>query len=539
MSRLFEANSSAAAFAHFALTALGIAAAWWWLGAPLRLPPSPLAAGGKLYCVSYAPFRSDQDPLIDSTFVTAQQIDEDLRILSRYTDCVRTYSIENGQDQIAAVAARHGMKVLQGLWLSNKAQRNRRQIATVIGLTKQFPDVIAAVVVGNEVLLRGDLAVTDLDAIIREVKSQVAMPVTYADVWEYWLRYAELASAVDFVTIHILPYWEDFPLPASVAAGHLDAIRRRVMQAIPNKEIVVGEFGWPSQGRMREAALPSPSNQARVIEQAVALAQRENFRLNVIEAFDQPWKRQLEGATGGYWGIFDRRSGAPKFSFDGRVTDHPDWPIQAVAGIVLAALTFLGAGFAGRGRDAPSYLWPRIAALSFLPCVLFGWTIERVPIDSFGLGGWLRSLALAITAAAAPLVCAAACAARRSPPAFADALSRAGARDGLRTAVGLTLIALTLLSLQTALGLVFDPRYRDIPFAPQSAGVIAFAALLLFTPRQAGGRAAAETLAAGVLAPSAVYIALNETLANWQAIWLAAGLVGLAVILWRARDARD
>jgi hypothetical protein len=59
---------------------------------------------------------------------------------------------------------------------------------------------------------------------------------------------------------------------------------------------------------------------------------------------------------------------------------------------------------------------------------------------------------------------------------------------------------------------------------------------MLSAVRPAGMRPAAETLAAAVLAASAVYIAINETFANWQALWLAAGLTGLAVILARARD---
>ena len=272
---------------------------------------------------------------------------------------------------------------------------NRRQIATAIALAKQYPDVISAIVVGNEVLLRGDMSVTDLEAIIRDVKAQVTVPVTYADVWEYWLRYSDLQNAVDFVTIHILPYWEDFPLPASIAAAHVDDIRKKVAAAIPNKEIVIGEVGWPSAGRMREGALPSPSNQARVIEESVALAKRENFRLNVIEAFDQPWKRQLEGATGGYWGIFDRTTGAPKFSFNGDVSDHPQWPMQAVAGIVLAALVFVSAGLAGRAKISPPLLWPKIAAVAFLPCVLLAgrlkgcrWTVSA---RSAGRAGLLSS----------------------------------------------------------------------------------------------------------------------------------------------------
>jgi glucan 1,3-beta-glucosidase len=531
-------NPIGSPLAHFALTALAIGFAWWWLGAPVRLPPSPLANGGKLYCVSYAPFRGHQDPLVEGTMVGAAQIEEDLALLSRYTDCVRTYSVRNGLDQVPAIARRHGMKVLQGIWLSNNGEKNRAEIATAVQLAKTFPDVIGAIIVGNEVLLRGDMSVTELTDDIRQVKAQVSLPVTYADVWEFWLRYSALQSVVDFVTIHILPYWEDFPLPAERAADHVDSIRKQVAAAIPNKEIVIGEFGWPSAGRMREGARPSPSNQARAIGETVALAQRENFRLNVIEAFDQPWKRWLEGATGGYWGIFDRGSQAPKFSFDGVVSDHPYWLLQAVAAIALAAAVFGAAWLAARGKTAVPFLWSRIAALAFLPAVLFGWTLETVPVDSFSPGGWARSLAFALTAAAAPMACAAACAAGRARPTFADLLGRAtGARDGLNIALNCSFIALTLLSVQTALGLVFDPRYRDLPFAPQSAAVFAFLVLMVSTPRRAGPRAMAEIVAACVLALSAVYIAFNETFANWQAIWLAAGLLGLAVILARARDA--
>lgn len=532
------ANSLTAALACYAATAIAIGFAWWWLGAPVALAPSPLAAGGKLACVSYAPFRGDQDPLVETTHVDARQIDEDLTLLSQYTNCIRTYSIENGLDQVPAIAERHGLKVMQGLWLSNKGEKNRHQVETVVALAKRFPNTISAVIVGNEVLLRGDLSAGDLEGFIRTVKAQVTMPVTYADVWEFWLRYRDLKTAVDFVTIHILPYWEDFPLPASVAAAHVDAIRKQVAAAMPGKEIFIGEVGWPSAGRMREAALPSPSNQARVISETMALAQRENFRLNVIEAFNQPWKRWLEGATGGYWGIFDRATGGPKFAFNGIVSDHPHWPLQALAGLLLAGITF-ASGLVGAGaKAAVPYLWPRIALLSFLPAVLFGWTLERIPIDSFTGGSWLRSIAFAVTAVVAPAASAAAIATGRRQPAFAAIIGgRRGTRDVLGVVLGGSLIALTLLSIETALVLVFDPRYRDIPFAPQSAGVIAFIALMVSSPRLTGQRAAAESLAAAVLAVAAVYIAINETVANWQALWLCAGFVGLAVILSRARDA--
>ena len=538
MSLPAKGNAVGPALALFALTALAICAVWWWLGSPSVLPLSPLAGGHKLPCVSYAPFRDGQSPLVEGTRVEPWQIDEDLALLSRYTDCVRIYSTAEGVDQVVPTARRYGLRVLLGLWLSNKPEKNREQVATGIALAKANADVIAGVIVGNEVLLRGEMSVSDLIGTIREVKAQVPEPVTYADVWEYWLRYSDVQNAVDFVTIHILPYWEDFPIPAEFAAAHVSAIRKEVAAAIPGKEIVIGEFGWPSAGRMREGARPSPSNQARALTETLAVAQRQNFRLNVIEAFDQPWKRALEGAAGGYWGIVERATGAPKFSFSGTVSDHPHWPAQALAGVLLVMLTFGGALIAGRGTAISAYLWARIAALAFLPAVLFGWTLETVPVESFSLGSSLRSLAFAATAGAAPIVCAAACASVRPLPTFSALFVGAGERrDLLQWALGGTLVALTLLSIEAALGLAFDPRYRDIPFAPLTAAVLPFLVVTLSTPRAAGPRATAEGIAAGVLAVSAIYVLFNESFANWQSVWFCAGLIGLAFILMQARDA--
>src|ERR1700723_1134216 len=270
------------------LLSLGsIAAVWWWLATPITLSRAPIDPNAKLLCVSYAPFRGEQTPLSPTTHISAGQISEDLAQLAKISDCVRTYSIENGLDQVPELASKVGLKVIQGIWLSSNRQKNAAQIATGIRLAKEFPSTITALVVGNEVLLRGETTASDLAATIRSVKAQVAVPVTYADVWESWLRNREIYDAVDFVTIHILPFWEDVPVAAEFAAAHADAIRRRMASEFPDKEILIGEIGWPSEGRMRESALPSRTNQARAISEILDLAQRENFRVNLFEAYDE------------------------------------------------------------------------------------------------------------------------------------------------------------------------------------------------------------------------------------------------------------
>ena len=94
-----------------------IAALWWWVATPITLARAPIDPNAKLQCVSYAPFRDEQTPLVPTTLIEPEQIAQDLAQLAKITDCVRTYSIENGLDQVPAQAAMVGLKVLQGIWL--------------------------------------------------------------------------------------------------------------------------------------------------------------------------------------------------------------------------------------------------------------------------------------------------------------------------------------------------------------------------------------------------------------------------------------
>ncbi|HEY2230463.1 MAG TPA: beta-(1-6) glucans synthase [Xanthobacteraceae bacterium] len=542
-------------FAIVAAIVASIIAAWGWLGAAVELPATPLAAGDKVQCVSYAPFRGDQDPFGPDVPIDPRQIEEDLVRLKPLTDCIRTYSIDHGLDQIPEIAGRHGMKVMLGLWLSNSPDLSRHQIEIAVALAHRFPEVIQAIVVGNEVLLRGEMSAPDLANTIRAVKAQVSMPVTYADVWEFWLKYREIATAVDFVTIHILPYWEDFPTPAPDAAAHVAAIRAEVAAAFPNRDILIGEFGWPSAGRMREGALPSRANQARVVQEVLAQAKRDNYRVNLIEAFDQPWKRQLEGTVGGHWGLYDAYDRQAKFSWGAAVSNHPYWKLQAGGGAGLAVAVLVAAALAGRRRAvvlAPGH-WLAIAMMAFVSGTLVGWTIENVPIESLTRGDWLRALAWATVAVLAPLACAAAAASGVAVPSFAAMLGPRADRPGgaLTLLLGTLLIAVAVLAMQAALGLDFDPRYRDFPFAPLTGAAFPFLALAVLrrlhpaTGRSAQGETkapparypAAEVAAAAMLGLSAVYIAFDETFANWQSLWFCAGLIGLAVTLLRSPDA--
>ena len=522
------------------LISLGsIAAVWWWLATPITLSRAPIDPAAKLLCVSYAPFRDVQTPLSPTTQIAPEQIAEDLAQLAKISDCVRTYSIENGLDRVPELAAKVGLKVIQGIWLGSNRLKNLVQISTVVDLTKHYPGVISAVVVGNEVLLRGEMTTADLAAIIRSVKSQVSVPVTYADVWEYWLRNREVYDAVDFVTIHILPYWEDFPIRAKYAAAHVDAIRKRMAVAFPGKEILIGETGWPSQGRMREGALPSRTNQARVVSEILSLAKQENFRVNLIEAYDQPWKRQLEGTVGGYWGLIDSAQRAVKYPPNEAISNFPQWKLQMGCGMAFSVLIFGAAWLTLRRRPWTPRLvsWLAVGLTATSAGILLGIAADKMLYESYGFGGWLRWGALLAAGIAAPLLCANALMSGRSLPTFLELLGprEARTRSILTLLLGAALAITVLIAAETALGLVFDPRYKDFPFAALTMAVLPLALLMLLNRPPQGVRPITEAVFAGLLTISALYTLFNEGPNNWQSLWTCAMYLLLGVTLWQAR----
>ena len=524
----------------FLLVAVAIVAAWWWLGRPVAMPPSPLAADEKLPCASYTPFRTTSEFGEFTPRAKAELIEGDLTVLSRVTSCVRTYSTDLGVDQVPEIARRHGMTVLLGIWLGRDAAKNRSEIDTAVALAGRYPDVVRTLVVGNEVLLRGEMAAETLAGYLRDVKARVSQPVTYADVWEFWLKNRSVAEAVDIVTVHMLPYWEDIPIPAAAATTHVDAVHKMVAEAFPGKDILIGEVGWPSAGRMREGALPSPATAALFIQDMMAAAKRGGYRLNIIEAIDQPWKRRFEGTVGGYWGLIDADGSTIKFTWGAPVSNHPRWVLQAVAGIVFAAAIFaIAAAF--RLSEAPARRldpWIGVAAIALAGGTLIGWTVENVLIESLGVAGWTMSLTMAALAVLSPLAGAAALISGISPPSFAALLGGAPPPDTrLAHWLGVLALVLCVVAVAIALGLAFDPRYRDFPFAALTAAAMPYVVLALFA-QTLPWRGVAETLAAAVLALSALFVAWNEGVENWQSLWLCAVFLALAVTLFGAPAAR-
>jgi exo-beta-1,3-glucanase (GH17 family) len=319
-----------------------------WLGGWIYYQPVKIGLdvpAGKLKSVSFAPFREGFSPLKER-FPLPHHIEEDLELLSSKAESIRTYASLGGMEVVPDAARPRNIKVTQGAWLGWGKKDNQKEIAALIASANSHPDVVTRVIVGNEVLLRGEMDAARLVEYIRTVKGAIRQPVSYADVWSMYLKHPEIIEEVDFITIHILPYWEDEPVAIEDAPRHLENIVSKVEAEAQSlgvsKPIFIGESGWPSVGRQRGFAAPSVVNAARYTRGMIDVVTRHNLDYNIVEAFDQPWKATLEGVVGAHWGLFSKDR-TPVYPLTGDVYETPHWRelFLGASLLFLAVLVFM------------------------------------------------------------------------------------------------------------------------------------------------------------------------------------------------------
>jgi cellulose synthase/poly-beta-1,6-N-acetylglucosamine synthase-like glycosyltransferase/exo-beta-1,3-glucanase (GH17 family) len=323
------------------------------------------------------------------------------------------------------------------------SSRNIREIRSALDLLRKNRN-INALMVGNETLLNRYFTADELAEIVKKVKSQVGgrVPVSTGEIYSElcyscgrrpaggagqrvlanapsdtagWFsqltggtppqdpeersRAAEkLVSTLDFVAVHVLPYWGD-----TSAAGAVDQtldIYSDLRARFKGKHIMIAEFGWPSSGYNRGDAVPGRFEQAEVMRGFVTRAAALGIDYNLIEAYDQPWKT-VEGSVGAYWGLFDNQTREPKFAWTGFVTDADTWKIGAIAVAVGILISLPVLGIAGVTLAQASLLVLAAHAIGAWAATVFDYWVSHyfVAGAAFALGlGTLLLIPLVIIA---------------------------------------------------------------------------------------------------------------------------------------------
>ena len=305
---------------------------WAYINRPESEPAWPQVIAG----FSFSPMQLDDDPT-RNVLPSVEEIDADLALLAGKTHAVRTYRVEGAFGEIPALAHKYAINVALGAWIGPDPEENKAEIQRLIHVADNNRHNVVRLLVGNEVLLRGDQPIKTLIQYIRHVRAQVGMPVSTAEPWDVWLNYPELARAVDYLGVHILPYWEEVSVDDAVqfVVDRMNELRA----AYPDIPIVIAEVGWPSRGRTRNQAEASVANEAIFLRRFINRAEKEGYVYYVMEAFDQPWKVSIEAGVGAYWGVYDTYR-EPKFAFTQPIVEIPRWRELAAISVVLAVVVF-------------------------------------------------------------------------------------------------------------------------------------------------------------------------------------------------------
>ncbi len=284
--------------------------------------------------ICYSGFRSGQHPDRGAGAVNPSEAEilEDLQLLSSLGfKLIRMYDCgENSQDVLKVIKENDlNIKVLQGVWLkaelsahetcawltepipqqtldANK-KRNGEELQRGIMLANKYPDIIAAVNIGNEALVEWNDHKVDVDTIIsyvQRVQQAIQQPVTVADNYEWWANSGtELAKVVDFLSLHIYPVWEGKDIDEGLSYSIANV--QRVKDSIPDAKIVITEAGWASVAS-EFGARASEEKQLEYYRDLMQWSADMNITTFFFEAFDEDWKGNPDNMMGAekHWGLF-------------------------------------------------------------------------------------------------------------------------------------------------------------------------------------------------------------------------------------------
>jgi exo-beta-1,3-glucanase (GH17 family) len=252
--------------------------------------------------LNFGPYIDGQDPNLGAQ-VDAAQLMARMELIRPYTAWIRSFGSTNGLEETGAIAHSLALKAAVGAWISDDLVANERELQNLIAAGQAGE--ADTLIVGSEVLLRGDLSEDTLIDYINRVKQAVpGVPVTYADAYDVLLAHPAILDAVDIVYVNYYPYWQGLPIDLAVAAIH--DWHAQVTAAAAGKQVVVSETGWPSNGESVGRAVPSAENAAFFFQNFVSWARANSVEYFYFEAYDETWKADYEGPQGAHWGVWDK-----------------------------------------------------------------------------------------------------------------------------------------------------------------------------------------------------------------------------------------
>ncbi|KAE9994861.1 hypothetical protein Vi05172_g6199 [Venturia inaequalis] len=279
---------------------------------------------------AYTPLNT-QYPACLTNPPSQNNVTRDLAMMSQLTNVLRLYGTDCNQTEMVLHAIDRlqltDMKVWLGVWLGDNSTTNTRQVAQMWKILEKNKDKnLKGVAIGNEVLFRKDLTITQLSSYLTQTKSNLTsmgldLPIATSDLGDNWT--ADLATNVDVVMSNIHPFFGGVVIDQ--AAGWTYNFWKehdvKVTAGMSGKSHIISEIGWPSDGGndcgtgakcpdTTSGAVASIPNMNKLMEAWICPALANGTDYFWFEAFDEPWKIAYNSPSLGQnwedkWGLMD------------------------------------------------------------------------------------------------------------------------------------------------------------------------------------------------------------------------------------------
>ncbi|MBS3741777.1 MAG: glycosyl hydrolase family 17 [Candidatus Cloacimonetes bacterium] len=269
---------------------------------------------------------------------TEEELLEDLKIISKNWNLIRIYNSDDYAERILKLIKEKNLpiKLMLGVWLANETDDARTRSVNLkntlkcIELVKEYPKIICGVNVGNETQVYWSwhkMQAENLIHYIRLIRSNISLPVTTADDYNFWNKKESIkvAEEIDFILVHMHPLWNGKII--SNTFEWMNQTYEDIKQIHSDRLIVIGEVGWATDYNPDKNG---PAEQGTLVKGEVSLKAQEKFLIELeewieknkvitflFEIFDESWKGGAKADSRDIeknWGVFyeDR---TPKDSF--------------------------------------------------------------------------------------------------------------------------------------------------------------------------------------------------------------------------------
>lgn len=340
---------------------------------PKSKAPNEILENPDYQAISYGGYRAktrDVQP-------TNEELKEDLKILSAMgIRILRTYNVQLAQtpnllkaiSELKQKDPSFEMYVMMGAWIdclnawsdlppdhTQESPQNEGEIGRAVALAKQYPDIVKAIAVGNEAMVRWAESYYVQPSVIlkwvtylQDLKAKGELPkdlwITSSDDFSSWgggdssyhtPELTALYEAVDFVSMHTYPYhnthynpgfWLDSPADSTksdeerienamirardFARSQYDSVKNYMASLGIKKPLHIGETGWAtiSDGFYG----PEGSRATDELKQGLYYdlmrewTNEERITCFYFEAFDEQWKdSQNPNGSENHFGLID------------------------------------------------------------------------------------------------------------------------------------------------------------------------------------------------------------------------------------------